>query len=140
MNDKTTIEGDRLIAIFMELKHPKNIFEYAIKCGWDGLNLNTEDWWIKENSRDIYLTESLPFHSSWEWLMPVVEQINSTHNMNNPYRDLSYTINYLLNAGYGFSSSKKERLIFTKENLWKRCVAFCKWYKQKGVENEHREI
>ena len=71
----TTKEGNKLIAEFMGLKHPrKSILGYDIKCGWDGLDFDISHWWIKKD-KDIYLSESLKYHSSWDWLMPVVEKI-----------------------------------------------------------------
>lgn len=73
------IEGNILIAEFMGLKHPPNIFEYKIKCGWGGLKLNGSDWYIKKD-KEIYLTDALEYHYNWSWLMEVVEIISKKYS------------------------------------------------------------
>ncbi|MBK7362652.1 MAG: hypothetical protein IPJ01_10190 [Micavibrio sp.] len=76
----------------------------------------------------------MQYHKSWDWIMPVIENINSTHNKNTSNgsiivaRDLQYTIQHLLVGGYGFTENKRETVFLTLENLWERVVLFIKWY------------
>ena len=58
-----TQENNKLIAEFMNLTEVQD----GYLCGYD----NTEN--------DFYLTEHLKFHTSWDWLMPVVEKIQKLY-------------------------------------------------------------
>jgi hypothetical protein len=61
-----TIESNKLIAEFMGL-------EYAPKDKrWD-------DWFTKDGTRVTFGSRiPLQYHSSWDWLMPVVDKIECT--------------------------------------------------------------
>ena len=59
MTTQEILEGNKLIAEFMGAKRK----EYSIT--------NREHYLFRDGRK--YLTENLIFHSSWDWLMPVVE-------------------------------------------------------------------
>ena len=61
-----TTENNKLIAEFMELEaSPK---------------YNPKEYYIKEyNSGEWYLPEEMQYHTSWDWLMPVVDKIEQVH-------------------------------------------------------------
>ena len=58
------MKDNKLIAEFMELEaSPK---------------YNPKEYYIKEyNSGEWYLPEEMQYHTSWDWLMPVLKKINS---------------------------------------------------------------
>lgn len=107
-------EENKLIAEFMELKRY-----------WDG-----RYGWIYPNPvqgerGSVLGDKGLKYHSSWEWLMPVIEKIEK--------------------ANYGFKMCRKvveiyfddskEVILTVKENsrlnsLHKAVVEFIKWYNQ----------
>lgn len=66
MTNKEIIEGNKLIAEFMEV----DVSDYTS---------------YEEESRKCYAENDLEYHSSWEWLMPVVEKIESITNETNHY-------------------------------------------------------
>lgn len=66
----TTIEGNKLIAEFMgcygdtHWSGGESVFRYGFK-----------DTHITERWHESQFDEMTPYHSSWDWLMPVVEKI-----------------------------------------------------------------
>lgn len=75
-----TIEGNKLIAEFLEgkqKKHPGGLGNMGYQFP---IAIANSDWWSND---------SLKFHSSWDWLMPVVEKI---HSLTNVGISLSYKI------------------------------------------------
>lgn len=80
MEDKEIQEGNKLIAEFMDAKpceYPGNYF--AGEMGYEfnqRIPMDAPDpplWWNKK---------ALKFHSSWDWLMPVVEKISEWYDNN----------------------------------------------------------
>jgi hypothetical protein len=61
------MKNNKLIAEFMELEaSPK---------------YNPKEYYIKEyNSGEWYLPEEMQYHNSWDWLMPVIENIDHLQN------------------------------------------------------------
>lgn len=60
-------EDNKLIAKFMELQ--TTFQDVQIWMDWEN---NTIPLWDK---RDYWLASELKYHTSWDWLMPVVEKI-----------------------------------------------------------------
>ncbi len=122
MNEKEIYENNILIAKFME--YPNNGVFYSINV------FNPETL----NSRTHH-EQQLHFQDSWEWIMPVVEKIES---IGYPYeRDMYYRIDigeetYLRKDGelsqYIVSSNDRD-------GLYKICIEFIKWYNSKNNEN-----
>ncbi len=98
---QSTLENNKLIAEFMEVKH-------------------------------LYSTtriETLKYHSDWNWLMEVVEKIESLGN------DVLITSNYIqiaYNEGENFIVIELEGniKIFAVYNA---CVEFIKWYNENKI-------
>jgi len=78
-------------------------------------------------------TMSMKFHSDWNWLMEAVEFINKTHKNNNPYRDLHYTMGYLLHGGWWGETKVPERLLSDKTELFLAVSDFAKLYNDKKL-------
>ncbi len=80
--------------------------------------------------KNAFATGDLQFHSDWNWLMEAVEFINKTHKDNNPYRDLHYTIGYLLHGGWWGDNRIPERLLSDKTQLFLAVSDFAKLYNE----------
>lgn len=87
----------------------------------------------KENTESInYNHKRLQYHSSWDWLMPVVEKIKkenvyTTENISDTFIifiNNSLTVIGGNNGGYYFKSEGKDML----SNTYKTVVKFIKWY------------
>lgn len=124
MKRKKIIKGNEIIAKFMiskkgkKLKVPGCIYRQDIN---DGL--------LVEDSLDEEDYESFKYHSSWDWLMPVVEKINTLlyPNEDDGYADqLIEQDNDLIfdfqNAHYfGYRAE-------TLKDIYNKCITFIKWY------------
>ena len=106
-----TIEGNKLIAEFLNIKVPNErgdkIEEEAIKNG-------NELWYIDE----------LKYHDSWDWLMPVVEKVES----------LGYWVNRI--NGDAWIVDNNNIVVINNqmhhggiEATWLVVIEFIKWYK-----------
>jgi hypothetical protein len=125
--DKEIIEGNELIAKVMEYERRS-----VPVCG-DFENVYTipvYNTYIV--GKGTYFSNELKFHRSWDWLMPVVQNLHEEFfKQGIKGRDLMYTIHLLLAGGYLFSDVKMELLPLTLENLYSRVVAFLKWNTEK---------
>lgn len=131
---KTTeeiIEGNRLIAEFMGLKEvrwngekllwvEKDFVEDFTNVN-DYSNVSKFDW-----EHALPQTEELYYHSSWDWLMSVVEKIES----------LGFWFN-IIGAESWIQNNELEFLpeihIFEDTKIkssWKACIEFIKWYNE----------
>jgi hypothetical protein len=66
----------------------------------------------------------------WNYLMEAVSFINKTHNQNNPHRDLTYTITYLLNGGWWGEIQISRRILSDTEQLFLAVSDFAKLYNE----------
>ncbi len=104
MTEQETLEGNKLIAEFMTME----------KCP---LGVKTK----------IIHSNDLKYHSSWDWLMPVVEKIEKTHCIN-----IEYTTCNIADPANGYediiSTSEKTKI----EATWKAVIEFINWYNKQG--------
>jgi hypothetical protein len=110
-----TIENNKLIAVFMGYRFYKH------------LPFKRNGWQLESNKDTaLYLAYSdsdLKYHSSWEWLMTVVEKIDK----------IGYTVDFQFSkqnsrcgiSGYGYANVEKGS---PKESAYKAVVEFIKWY------------
>lgn len=129
MSLQTILNGNTLIAEFMGLKQVNwySTLTNRSTLLWVNKSFN-EDFTHVEDYSDESLFDwenSLPqskdlfYNSSWDWLMPVVEQIESL-NFTTRILDVGMVINGELVI---------ERFGDTKlEGVWLTCVEFIKWY------------
>ena len=105
-----TTENNKLIAEFMK---------------WDILNDMT---YSKATKGKWIELDKLKFHSNWNWLMEVVEKIES----------LGYSVDikkdYVLIIGKHLPNIM-ERLNSRKENVYNACAEFIKWYNENSAKN-----
>ena len=125
MTQEQIIEENKLIAVFMgyTIKPANNLYEKA---------------WLPDG-RTYYITTQLKFDTDWNWLIPVVEKIESMlyffisapfiddetgilsgeHFCIVQHRNIDINLPYLIDVT-GCSNKK--------EAIWKACVEFIKWY------------
>jgi len=127
----TILESNKLIAEFMGYMYiPKSIS-------------NTEGGWYKEKPEELlnFIPKSkrspfklcrhhhqLRYHSSWDWLMPVVIKMVSGSYYLQKFR-VDYTLPYIEgNPLAVFSTTKKYDCNLTLKTLYKEVIEFIQWY------------
>ena len=108
-----TTENNKIIAEFMGMKpHNKNDLE--------GFWTNT----IKVHEFNNVM--NLKFHSDWNWLMEVVEKIESLGNFNVSIEFGNCTIS----GTFTVSKTNKTKI----EAVYNACLAFIEWYNENAVK------
>lgn len=103
MTQEEIIEGNKLIAEFMELQKDEESGNYHI---------------VNEphiHASCLMSIEYLQYHSSWDWLMPVVEKIRDMKNESAEY----------------MTQNSKLASALTTARIWivyKAIIEFIKWY------------
>ena len=107
MTQEEILQGNKLIAKFIGMKYDSNANVY-------------------EDDKNAYGLFSLKFHSSWDWLMPVVEKIEN-NLVNYSHEVVIFGEHCHINQGkthdMGYSS-KGSKIAST----WSAVVDFIKWY------------
>ena len=133
--DKEITEGNKLIAEFMECKKvptsPEILTFYVPPFYYDrevetGIGM-------KSDCGCEYTPEEMLYHSSWDWLMPVVEKIESTNRVHcTEYYPYMVT---MWKSGCKISDGNNGREIsggFSPESkidaVWTAVVQFIEWY------------
>jgi len=120
MNNQEILDGNKLIAEFMKLPYIGKDMH-----GFSGYVFDLAVGKIKGNVLCYASTENMQFHSSWDWLMPVVHKC------------------YKLQYGKGWSKSNCLQYCmssdyFMAENaielVYKEVIEFIKWY------NKNKEL
>lgn len=116
-----TTENNKIIAEFM---------------GWDILSNMT---YSKVTKGKWIVLDKLKFHSNWNWLMELVEKIESINEANDEYySDYSFTVtNFIQNWTAGFISRENVEIVnvegLTKiEAVYNACLEFIKWYNEQN--------
>jgi hypothetical protein len=115
---KTTEENNRMIAEFMgyELVDKEWDLYKTPECMYD----------IRDTAGDLNMKPAVSemcFHTSWDWLMPVVEKISEDFKNNNNF--------YLYNQ-YILETNGEDFLIFrlSLKDLYNAVVQFIEWYNE----------
>ena len=108
---KTIEEGNKLIAEFMG------------RCG----KVNKHLYWVNIPSVKWVTVEQMQFHTSWDWLMPVVEKINEI-NILKISSNLGSLKMKVKGSLYGIGVDN------TIEDVWKIVVLFIKTYNEECSE------
>jgi hypothetical protein len=101
MNKEQVIEGNKLIAEFMGWEYHKGFL--CNPLGGSPLTLKVEE---------------LIYHSSWDWLMPVVIKIFQLKNIEGLYKQLNQ-----LTEAY---------MLMDKKYIYKSVIQFIQWYNQQS--------
>lgn len=142
MEPKEIIEGNRLIAEFMGASVKRFVALDKLSVFWPDNHSNRPTY----NGAGL---ETYVYHSSWDWLMPVVEKIEETtfkglQNEYVPFTDNPFTIcfnyksakitidnDFKLHLIHGYGLIFKEHFAETKIQAgWLAVVEFIKWYNQ----------
>ena len=125
---KTTKENNRLIAEFMgyEFKLVKNP-----TIDRDGVSHIKDEATVIDGK--LYFDNNLRYHSSWDWLMPVVDKIESID-------DGAFDINILKNGTQIFEYQADGKVIVDNvgmisfedkiEHVFEAVIEFIKWYNE----------
>ena len=116
MTTEEIIEGNKLIAEFMtgETYNTFYLPEFGQYFNSYGQIEYTE----------TFSPDELKYHSSWGWLMPVVEKIKQTKQA-----DIIIHAKNLVQISY----NKETKTYFSGsllEDVWSACTEFVKWYNQ----------
>ena len=151
MTDKKIIEENKLIAEFMEYEQEdkdSNFITDHLVCLKEEYWNSTEDDWTNSLS-----PSEMKFHSSWDWLMPVVDKIEeisfTDDNIKSEY--VPYTKHpFTIDMSYNYAKVKVDN-DFKIENLredginfkihrgskinacYEAVVEFIKWYNKLNV-------
>lgn len=119
MEEKEIIEGNGLIAKFHGWCHiptPKG----KGKGYWD-----FPEWGIAQ-----WDAGSFEYHSSWDWIMPVVEKIEAIHHIwEGHYLSIEITQGYIKVHGTRQTMIRNVSVEGSKiKAVWLACIDFIKWY------------
>lgn len=144
MKEQETLEGNKLIA---EFQNDKIILEEDGIC----IISNSKMWFSGDKRLEQYQEKC--YHSSWDWLMPVVEKIEKIHNDHHGYFGVYISSNQctiqgtklnlaLKNPEYGFVYLSDTNAIFdTKiKSTWFAVVEFIKWYNLNIKNNKNERL
>ena len=119
MIEEKILKGNKLIAEFMGID-VKNSVELFIPEHERLVKFKTTNGTFVSA---IFKFNELKYHSSWDWLTPVVEKIS---------KELECKF-YLYNRYLEEDTNRQDFLIFRMDNvetLWSETVEFIKWYNQ----------
>jgi len=137
MKQNEILEGNKLIAEFMGWKF-KESKPYKV---WDPKFISDEqppnDWlmttWIIEDFKS-YLMKTLKFHSSWDWLIPVIEKIEQFDNgvcsvlITGKACDIAFSTKYNM-QGEDYDAPNFIKIEGSKiSSAWSTVVDFIKWH------------
>lgn len=136
MDREKIIEGNKLIAEFLGWKKETKMFQ------WKEREVYLSDWDLLENTvyDGMCPADRLEFHTSWDWLMPVVMKIEAMR-----YNPKTGLYDGLLNQFMKETSSYSNdwywegnifvTVITDMNDMYKRVIQFIKWYNYKQEKN-----
>ena len=118
------ILGNKLIAEFIDLT-PHNMFPDELQApgefSWMAVRVNIRADYAKEDDEFISFENLFEFHSSWDWLIPVIDKIYSM----NEYIEYKDYMNNIICDGEIDINTKFIQITFSD------VVEFIKWYNNK---------
>ena len=141
MENQEILKGNKLIAEFMGFKIGK-------LNGWLSGTTIEDCAYLKDESGNISkanLISKLKYHSSWDWLMPVVEKIRDCNCVVNIkfLRKLNTTNTFIASFDLKWNKDISENGI-SIESTFKSVVNFIEWYNhiewynQQSINQKHR--
>lgn len=76
------MNNNKLIAEFMEFPTHTDAVDDRTIAYYVGESIMHTDNTENENDCDVFHPDDMQFHTSWDWLMPVVEKIESLRDTN----------------------------------------------------------
>ena len=135
MKTQTVLEGNKLIAEFMGAIFHKDWTSAIYKIPQD-----TYEYIINPTpvSSKFWMADEMCYHSSWDWLMPVVDKIEKENASQFTYRyydEINWgkelhvvTSSYFLNSYNRLNKKFKCESSNKLEAYWLAVVEFIKWY------------
>ena len=129
MKEKEVLENNKLIAKFMEFPINSKQVMYDTRIYYDISKLNLY------NMVSMACEDQFSFHKSWDWLMPIVEKIES-FIFNKPESDTYYNVQILGGCYVMIISNNGDELITSDsgqsklECTYLAVVEFIKWYNE----------
>lgn len=111
-------ENNKLIAEFMGAYVGNPVDGKEVMCG-------VPAYYSKKGYTNTHLTNDLKYHTSWDWLMSVVEKIEQLYDAD--------TIILIQEDTCHFYGGKFELFVdeYNKfDSVYKGCLEFIKWYNQ----------
>lgn len=114
MKQQSVIEGNRAIAEFMELETCTDPDHVNDKC------------YAVPYAKGYHRAKQLQYHSSWDWLMPVVEKIEKLSG------DEQFQVQIIIgdcyistnNSGIYFQVVGNKKI----DSVWQAIIQFIQWY------------
>jgi len=128
-----TIEGNKLIAEFMGLELADK--KYPSDGYWISLHLpmftdsDMTEWADTRNGMIRIPRSQLKYHSSWDWLMPVVEKIESLGYNTQIHFDL-FMVGDKDSLRNVTETSASPKIM----SIWYGVIAFIEWYNEQSKE------
>lgn len=114
-----TIEGNKLIADFMGYETCTDPDHENDKC------------YQVPYAKGYHRAKQLQHHTSWDWLMPVVERIEDTKikRVSNPQVDIIIGDCYISNidGDFDFIEIGNDKI----QSVWRAVIQFIQWYQTK---------
>ena len=123
---KTTKENNRLIAEFMGFQTQTDAVDDRVLAYYIGDVINADNS-ENENEENVFHPDDMKFHTSWDWLMPVVSKITNQEK----YIGLMHRENIMDTVPYGMI-----------DDTYSYVVGFIEWYNKQnkficGVCGDH---
>ena len=130
MNQQEITEGNRLIAEFMGFKPDESDRFFLTKQFERFYEYDTGHF----RAQTTFYGPELIFHTSWDWLMPVVEKIQGIDPEMNGYEFILYKNDTVLcifdGTGIYHSKTTSDKITGT----WEVVVKFIEWYNKEYAE------
>ncbi len=140
MTDKEIIEGNKLIAGFLQLQYHKVNQRKWISQSFDDYGSTAlNGYWMEKGEYYFYNSEQcsesqLKFHSSWDWLMPVLDKIQAQVYGVNIVNNYCQIIVLNKNNTYKYAKTVTESKSKI-ENAWQSAVEFITWHNKQNQSN-----
>lgn len=134
----TTEESNKLIAEFMGIEPFSKAGQYEAKDIIIQLDMTMNPCIHFNSPLDVIFIDDFKFHSLWDWLMPVVEKIQNTEEVESFNIDASGKVNikiwpqilgslYYEYEEFYFIADNKDNFL---DVTYLACVKFIKWYNE----------
>ena len=132
------MKENKLIAEFMDFPTQRDAVDNGTIAYYVGESIMHTNNTNNQNDYDVFHPEDMQFHTSWDWLMPVVEKINNTTDefgnemdfqIGNGFVWVDHPIGNRIYFSGNEIDHKKEPMI---DKVYKAVVEFIQWYNQKN--------
>ena len=122
---KNIVESNKLIAKFIGWKENKDMEAKLISGGIT--------YYFQKND-EACIPEAMCYHSSWDWLMPVVEKIESLPDEENNgkffFKIYQDSVSIFNNGDYINELIEVMGQGSRLNNVYQACIEFIKWYNE----------